>query len=281
MKVAYVLSGGGAKGSFQVGVMKQLAERGIKPDVIYGTSVGAINAAGFAYAGIDGLEQQWLGIVGPKWYMPWTPSPDVLGFNWGILFFGWADAIYNTKPLRQHLLAQCAGTPICEAIACSTNLNDSSIRYVSNMNTSLSDFVDGVESSGTIPGMMSPVGPWVDGGVRKVLPIEKALADGGFDKIYVINCNPLTELNPDTYDVTKQFPLFKFLNVAYRSIDGVMEQEIQAGNIDIMRRTSVPLEIYAPSIVPCSTLDFDPVKIRTNIQMGYTAAPVTLEPEPA
>jgi len=45
MQKALILSGGGARGAFQVGVMKYLQEIGWEPDLICGTSVGAINAA--------------------------------------------------------------------------------------------------------------------------------------------------------------------------------------------------------------------------------------------
>jgi NTE family protein len=44
-KTALVLSGGGSKGSYQAGVWQALAEAGIKIDMAFGTSVGAINAA--------------------------------------------------------------------------------------------------------------------------------------------------------------------------------------------------------------------------------------------
>jgi NTE family protein len=45
MKKALVLSGGGARGAFQVGVWKYLHEINWTPDLICGTSIGAINAA--------------------------------------------------------------------------------------------------------------------------------------------------------------------------------------------------------------------------------------------
>jgi NTE family protein len=45
MKKALVLSGGGARGAFQVGVWKYLREINWAPDLICGTSIGAINAA--------------------------------------------------------------------------------------------------------------------------------------------------------------------------------------------------------------------------------------------
>lgn len=45
MKRALVLSGGGAKGAYELGVYKALKRLGIKIDLITGTSIGAINGA--------------------------------------------------------------------------------------------------------------------------------------------------------------------------------------------------------------------------------------------
>ena len=45
MKKALILSGGGARGAFQVGVWKYLREINWTPDLICATSIGAINAA--------------------------------------------------------------------------------------------------------------------------------------------------------------------------------------------------------------------------------------------
>ena len=69
-----VLSGGGSKGAFQVGVLKYLYEvRGFRPDIITGTSVGALNAAKLAEgqgsgansrAALDGLLELWRSIDG-------------------------------------------------------------------------------------------------------------------------------------------------------------------------------------------------------------------------
>src|SRR5690349_10354499 len=44
-QVVLVLQGGGALGSYQVGVYQALCENGYKPDWISGTSIGAINGA--------------------------------------------------------------------------------------------------------------------------------------------------------------------------------------------------------------------------------------------
>ena len=64
---ALVLSGGGAKGAYQVGVWKAMTELGIAKDicVISGTSVGGINAALFASVGdCQKIESVWLDSMG-------------------------------------------------------------------------------------------------------------------------------------------------------------------------------------------------------------------------
>ncbi len=52
--LAFVLSGGGARGPLQVGALKALFEAGIRPDLLVGTSIGAVNATCVALAGFDG-----------------------------------------------------------------------------------------------------------------------------------------------------------------------------------------------------------------------------------
>jgi NTE family protein len=54
-KVAFALSGGGARGLSQIGVLKALEESDIKPDIIIGTSIGSI-VGGLYAAGYD-IEQ--------------------------------------------------------------------------------------------------------------------------------------------------------------------------------------------------------------------------------
>ena len=49
-EVAFVLGGGGLLGAHEVGMLRALAESSIVPDVILGTSIGAVNGAMFAGA---------------------------------------------------------------------------------------------------------------------------------------------------------------------------------------------------------------------------------------
>ena len=60
MKRALILSGGGARGAFQVGVMKYLNEINWEPDLVCGTSVGAINAVAYGSGmSIDHMTRLW------------------------------------------------------------------------------------------------------------------------------------------------------------------------------------------------------------------------------
>ena len=62
-EVAFVLGGGGLLGAAEVGMLAALAERGIQPDVVLGTSIGAVNGALYAAepgaAGLDRLRSLW------------------------------------------------------------------------------------------------------------------------------------------------------------------------------------------------------------------------------
>lgn len=63
--LAFVLAGGGARGALQVGAMRALLEAGIHPDLIVGSSIGAVNAAfiglhGFSDEALLALESSWI-----------------------------------------------------------------------------------------------------------------------------------------------------------------------------------------------------------------------------
>ena len=63
-KIGLVLSGGGAKGAYEIGVWKALDIMGILPyiDGIYGTSVGALNTALLDTCGSKRAEEIWLNL---------------------------------------------------------------------------------------------------------------------------------------------------------------------------------------------------------------------------
>ena len=58
-KTALVLSGGGSRGAYEIGVWKALKKLGIKIDMVMGTSVGAINGAMIMKGDIKFAENLW------------------------------------------------------------------------------------------------------------------------------------------------------------------------------------------------------------------------------
>jgi NTE family protein len=65
--VAMVFGGGASLGAVQVGMVRALLDAGVRPDMIVGTSVGALNgsylACDFSHAQVDRLADIWRGIT--------------------------------------------------------------------------------------------------------------------------------------------------------------------------------------------------------------------------
>ena len=65
--LSFVLSGGGSRGALQVGALQALLEEGIRPDMIIGTSIGAINSVWFAadptLQGVESLKKLYATIM--------------------------------------------------------------------------------------------------------------------------------------------------------------------------------------------------------------------------
>lgn len=254
-KIAFVLSGGGAKGCYQAGVICALHDMGIKPTSLYGTSVGSLNAAGYAW-NQEKIKDLWLSIKG---------KADVLKFNLkSILFL--STGLYSTKPLRELLQKNVKETSIL-AHACKVNLKNGKIEY--GKSTDL-DFIDSVQASSSIPGIMEPINGFVDGGVREMTPLKKAIEDG-HDHIVVILCSPISE--------EAGIPPFEISNWAfnaYRAVNDIMEHEVYINDIkvclsknEIIGKKQIKISLYYPDNVFMDTLDFDPVKIRAGFEKGY------------
>jgi predicted acylesterase/phospholipase RssA len=65
-KTAFAFAGGGSFGAIQVGMLHALAAHGIAADVVFGSSVGALNGGYYAgmptIEGIQQLEKIWRGL---------------------------------------------------------------------------------------------------------------------------------------------------------------------------------------------------------------------------
>ncbi len=184
MTTALVLSGGGSLGAIQAGMLSAFADAGISPDLIVGTSVGAVNGAFAAgHPGRDGaaaLEEVWRSIRRDDIF------PARLG---GLLGF---------LGRRNHLVSDAGLRTMVERHLGFTKLEDAPIRLhvvATELTTgaevvlSHGDAVQAVLASAAIPGVFPPVRiedhDLVDGGVANNTPISHAVADGA-STVYVL-----------------------------------------------------------------------------------------------
>ena len=131
-----MLSGGGARGAYQVGVLRGLVEQGFLGrehsgiDVFVGSSAGSINCAALAAhvdefeAGIARLEQVWSGIHPSQVYRTDVASLGRIGLRWAWdLSFGGATrdvqpkSLLDTSPLRALLARHIPLSRIAEHAA--------------------------------------------------------------------------------------------------------------------------------------------------------------------
>lgn len=187
---AFVLAGGGSRGAVQVGMLTELAARGIRADRVYGASVGAVNGAGYCGdptpRGAEHLQRVWRSLTGdtifPKGRVqgPWT-------------FFQQRPAVHANSGLRRILeegvdyeRLEDAVVPL-EVVA--TSLTDGREHWLTT-----GSVVDAVLASAAIPAMFPPVEIdgelFIDGGVVDNVPISRAV-DAGATRIYVLLCGPL------------------------------------------------------------------------------------------
>jgi NTE family protein len=173
-KLAIVLSGGGAKGAFQVGVLDALVTKhGVKPAIVVGTSTGAIQALGVAQNDIPGLLKVWTGIKG---------NGDIFKERAGILSALVGDkGLYDAAPLRKLLKAfadpaKLAASPVDLRLGV-VSLQSGEFRTIDK---SVPDIFNWVYASCAMPVFFDPLQTsdkqqWVDGGVRDVTPLGAAL----------------------------------------------------------------------------------------------------------
>jgi len=186
MSIAFVLSGGASLGAIHVGMLRALADRDIRPDVIVGTSVGAVNGAflacrEFTPDTVEELAELWLGIRRGQVF-PVEPLTGLLGF------LGVRRNLVPGAALRR-LLVRHTDRDTLEELP--TPLHVIACDALSGQEVRLSEgpLVDAVMASAAIPGILPPVQwhdrPLIDGGVLNNTPISHAI-ELGADEIYVL-----------------------------------------------------------------------------------------------
>jgi NTE family protein len=273
---ALVLSGGGAKGAYQVGALeKWIEDDGIDYDAFVGTSVGAINCACLAQASPGKLKDTYLflrelwwnlenGKIYKKWFM-------------GELAALWKPSVYCAAPLRQFIIdylnydaLKKSGRKLrvvavswrtgAKIVATEEFLELEKWVYAS---ASQPVFFDPAEIDGEL---------YTDGGLRDIAPIGEAIKLGADEIDVIITGDPES---PYDWDTKGQHTVQYALHMA-----GIMADEILLNDIKICELKNrmadlgepykkIKIRLLKPSRGVGESLDFSHEKIREMITFGY------------
>jgi NTE family protein len=189
---AFVLSGGGNQGVAQVGMLRALIERGITPDVVVGTSAGALNGAAIATEPtldkVEHLAAVWLGLRGEDVF-----PGGMFTRAWNVLRRG--DHLSSNEGL-QEVLKRAEHAPDFADLAVPLRVVATDLNTGDEILIVAGGVTPALLASAAIPGVFPPVEVYghrfVDGAVVNLVPISHALA-GPVDRIFILDVsNPLS-----------------------------------------------------------------------------------------
>jgi NTE family protein len=182
---AFVLGGGGVLGACEVGMLRALLEAGVEPDLVLGTSVGAINGAVFAAE--PGLEAV------ARLETVWTEL-DARGVFEGSLFTRIGTAVrtrthlHSNEPLRE-MLAEAVGSLRIEEMPLRFECVAACIERAAETWFAKGPVCEAVLASCAVPGLLPPVEidgeHFFDGGLVDSVPLGRAV-ELGARRIFVL-----------------------------------------------------------------------------------------------
>ncbi len=283
MSKILVLAGESVKGAFQAGVMKAMMERGYQPDAVYGVSVGSLNAAYFvnrlgmqALTGgpisfTDASQDLW------DFWKTRITSPESLSKPLNIFQLGLSalrkkfKGLVDTHPLRNLLkevlsIRNLHASPISLKIG-AVNIIDGTIYYV---DTSEEHFLDYLMASSAVPILMPVVKingetrrSFLDGGLRDVSPIKKAVDDGA-NHIVCISCH-MESIEGGHFDSGDLLALVdRVMDIAVNEILNADIKEVMISN------TTIDIQsIRPPQPLTIDIQNFNKTDIRRMLELGY------------
>jgi NTE family protein len=176
--VAFVLQGGGSLAAGQVGMLRALLEAGIRPDLVVGSSAGALNGVAFAQnptdAGLDELQELWARIRRSDIF-PFSPRHLVHGLT------GRHSGLVSPDRLRA-LLARSIGIGRLEDTVIPVRVVTTDAATGRPVVLSSGSTVPALLASAALPGVFPPVELGgrllIDGGVAADIPILQAEESG-------------------------------------------------------------------------------------------------------
>jgi NTE family protein len=256
MKIALVLTGGGAAGIRHVAVLRAMTDLGLLPQFIIGASAGALCASGYSWVGIEGLEEMWFSI---------KSESDVFYDRFWIQF-PWSTGMKTADPLRKKVKGlfekrKPGGVPF--QVVCA-DLVSQQPRYFDQNHA---DIVNRVVASASIPIVVNAYVPegcklkdgmvteaYVDGGTLENCPIQGAL-DQKPDLVIVSHCFPKG-------GVPQMLKLSGPKDIILGTVD-CMTMETYRGDVNVCQMENpVPIENLMPPVATIDTMEFNQNKIK-------------------
>jgi NTE family protein len=185
MTTAFVLGGGGVLGAAEVGMLQALLEAGEHPDLVLGTSVGALNGAMVAahpdLGVVERLTELWRtassGDVYPDGVLRQVGRAVRTGTH-----------LHSSEPLRRRLETELGDLTFADLPVpfqcCAASIERAAEHWFTSGRV-----VDAVLASAAVPGLLPParVGGehYLDGGIVNSIPVGRA-ARLGADRIFVL-----------------------------------------------------------------------------------------------
>jgi NTE family protein len=193
VKIGLALGGGAARGFAHVGVIKALEAQGIVPDIVVGTSAGAVVGALYA-SGLSGFELQKVAMDMDEGQIGDWSLPDRGVFK-GEALQNFVNRAVTNRPLEK--------LPRVFAVV-ATDLKSGESTLFRTGNTGMA-----VRASSAVPGVFQPVNilgrDYVDGGLVSPVPARAVRSLGANFVIAVdISVNPRDARTASTFDVLLQ-----------------------------------------------------------------------------
>ena len=184
-RVAFVLGGGGHLGAHEVGMLRALLEHDVVPDLVLGSSIGALNGAAVAAAptpeAVDRLEEVWLQLVGS----------DLLGgslMSRAVRLARTGTHLHGNGPLRAVLERHLP--PRIEDLDVRFQCVAACIERAAEHWFAEGPLADAVLASAALPGVLPVVRigeeHFMDGGLVNSIPLGRAIALGARE-VYVLH----------------------------------------------------------------------------------------------
>ena len=182
---AIVLGGGGVLGAVQLGMLRALIEAGIRPDLVVGTSVGALNGAVLAALPPDRVADR----LEEVWRSPDARSLFAAGSVARLREFARSGvAAHSSGPLRR-MASSVLGHRRIEDLpvpftCCAAGIEDAAEHWFDR-----GPVVDAVLASAAVPGLLPPVEVdgrhYLDGGLVNSIPLGRAV-ELGAERVFVL-----------------------------------------------------------------------------------------------